>query len=419
MAVAFDAKGTASKYTASPAGANINFTNLTIGSISNGVILASLSYFATSSQAGSISVTWDQGGTNLALTLIGEFQTSAQTIRWVSLWGAVAPVSGNKTLQFTTTASMQEVTVDAISLSGASQAGGTSTFAHFNSARSTSSTASVTITSASSNMVVAAMVCASAADSTWSSVNNTQFYIDNTSGTTPAAGNYAIGAASVSMQGTLSLSTREWAIVGVDVVAVAGPIPFLQMDWPNPRGAIPEYPVSLRTWADRRVHMMGLDRLPFRQMDWPLQRPVWDNFPIAFRTWAWRQLHMQGQDKLPFNQDDWPLPNPGKEYGVLLRTWTDCRIHMLGKDRLPFRQMDWPIPEFYRNEFPRYLRSWTDRRVHMMGQDKLPFRQMDWPNPRGAIPEYPVQLRTWTSFTGQWLPPTPPGGILVYGFVII
>ena len=267
MTVAFDAKGTADLYTAAPGGANIDFTNLTIGSIQNGVVVALVTYVATTSQT--FTVTWDQGGTNLALTKIGEKEVGADT-RWATLWGAVGPVSGNKTLRVTTTAGMSQVTVDAISFSGASQVGGTTTFANLNSATATGATASVTITSNSNDMVVANMVAA-VGTATWSSVNNNQIYIENTSVNAPAAGNYASGAASVTMQGTLSNASWAWAILGVDIAATSPPPPLASAELP-PRAA--QRSVDLLAWLQRSSALSPLPKTLSAQLtDLPPRGP--------------------------------------------------------------------------------------------------------------------------------------------------
>ncbi len=213
MTVVFDAQGTTDAL--ANAATSVDFTNLTVGTGANRALVVTLAF---SNQAiTGLTVTWDNGGTNQACTLIGAINSGGINGRAV-LYGLVAPTSGAKTLHVAWTGSTS-VTVSAVAYTGVDQTGGTTSFAHFNSASASSgSSVSVTITSAVGNAVVASQAIG---NTTFTSVNNTQVYIDNSPAVGSAAANRAVGAATVTMTGALPTSD-DWAIVGVDIVAAAG-----------------------------------------------------------------------------------------------------------------------------------------------------------------------------------------------------
>ena len=76
-----------------------NFTNLTVGSGANRVLVAFLS-FGSPSIAASITYNRDTAGANQPMTLIGAAQDITARTRAELLFGLVNPVSGNKTLNF-------------------------------------------------------------------------------------------------------------------------------------------------------------------------------------------------------------------------------------------------------------------------------------------------------------------------------
>jgi hypothetical protein len=215
MAVTFDAKGTTDA-TANGATA-LNFTNLTItGGLSNSALVAQLAFSLKT--ISNLTVTWDNGGSNQAMTQIIAANGTGSVCR-AELWGLVNPISGNKTLRSAWTGS-SDVCVQAVSWSNVDQTGGTTTFANATSATGSSSGTgthnTITITSAVGN----ATMDSATGTPTYNSVNQTSTYIDNTPATISAAGSRAAGAATVTHAwNATSTPSEAWVSVGVDIVA--------------------------------------------------------------------------------------------------------------------------------------------------------------------------------------------------------
>lgn len=207
MAVAIDAVAADATTNATT---SQSISTFTVGAGANRALVVALTWQqAATAQA----VHWDTAGTNQALTLIGTAVIST-TLR-VSLYGLIAPTSGNKILTATWTGS-SDVAMAPISFTGVNQTGGTTSFANFNSVSSTTGVPSLTVTSAVGNWVVGATVNSTGS---YNAVGNTQWYLDNTPNNFSAAGNYATGAATVTLTATPSLT---YAYVGVNVVAATG-----------------------------------------------------------------------------------------------------------------------------------------------------------------------------------------------------
>ena len=94
MAIAFDAAAGGNN---GGAGGNYDFTGLTVGSGSDRWLLVGVTH--TSVVNNVTAVTWDQGGTNQAMTKIGSDQLGVS--RYHQMWSLKAPTSGNKTLRVT------------------------------------------------------------------------------------------------------------------------------------------------------------------------------------------------------------------------------------------------------------------------------------------------------------------------------
>jgi len=244
VAVAFDAKGTAD-VTADNA-TSINFSNITVGTGSNRALVVLLSLGLTT--ASNISVVWDSGGTNQVMTLIGSNADSGGDAISL-LYGLIAPTSGQKTLHVSWTGSCT-VYVDAVSFTGVNQAGGTSSFAHYNFATGSGTTASVTITSSSGNMVVA--TGSGTMGGTSVTFNGTEIFFDQVGAQQNAWGNYAAGASSVNMTASGN-GSGDWVQIGVDVVA-AGATPVHATGLGNTIGDL-----TLRGTATNGDHATGLN----------------------------------------------------------------------------------------------------------------------------------------------------------------
>jgi hypothetical protein len=208
--VIFDAKATSEVYAANAT--TVSNTNLTIGVNSNKALVASLVVSLKTISAE--SCTWDVGGSNQAMSLIG-VQNSTGANGRVELWGLVNPVSGNKTLTCSWTTLSPDAFLDAVSWFGVDQTGGVTTFPHSAGNTGTSTAISLTITSAPGNAAMDAL----ASLTSISAPTKTQVYLNNASGSiVGAASSRAPGAASV-VFGWTNTIIASWADVGTDIKA--------------------------------------------------------------------------------------------------------------------------------------------------------------------------------------------------------
>jgi hypothetical protein len=223
MAVSFDAHMAAPSFTSygntaycyelSTQGTLASTTNMTVGSGSNRALVVLL-LFNNSSVTG-VSVTWDYGGTNQAMSLISSSLTDTSLEPLTQLWGLVNPASGNLTLQMAWTTGCN-VAVGAVSFTGVDQTGGTTTFKAATPTLGTSASQSITISSTTGNYTVANMGCD---DGSVTNVSQSEAYEDD--GILSSAGSYATGAATVTHNFTTS-GIATWCVLGVDIVAASG-----------------------------------------------------------------------------------------------------------------------------------------------------------------------------------------------------
>lgn len=207
MAVTFDAN--ASSDATQNGVTSITTSNLTIGSGSNRALVVQVVW---SGSVTSAALNWDQLGTPQALTAIAG--TLATNTAVVQLWGLVAPTSGAKQLKASWTTA-QDVIVNGVSWTGVDQTGGSTSFPHGTNGTTSGNPATVTVTSATNNAVMAVHATAT---SSFTSVNNTQTFLDNTPATVSGAGNRAAGAATVTLTGTMG-AVNEYASAGCDILA--------------------------------------------------------------------------------------------------------------------------------------------------------------------------------------------------------
>lgn len=211
--VTFDAKGTAVATGNGVTSADL--TTLTIsGALTNPGLTAQVAWSGTVT---SPSLTWDNGGSNQAMAAVpgaGATNTTRSEI-----WGLVNPISGNKTLHAAWTTA-RDISLQGISWSNVNQTGGATSFPNGTSATAASgtNTGPVVVTSAVGNAVVGVF---STNDAGMASVDNTQSFIDNAPATMSTAGNYAAGAATVTLTATRD-ATSHVASAGCDIAAAAG-----------------------------------------------------------------------------------------------------------------------------------------------------------------------------------------------------
>lgn len=198
-----------------------NYTGLTVPtSVSNGALIVLVSAGPTSGGTAPTAITATWNGTAIP-SVTG---ANDENVTAISVWigGLINPASGNNTLAINWTTSGQ-VAVIAIALSGVNQTGGTTSFANGVNA-STSPTGATTVsnvvTSAVNNMVFGTW--AQSGSGSFSSLNQTQLYVDNGGALMDDGANSAAGASSVTLTGTFSVSGISVLFAGVNVVAAAG-----------------------------------------------------------------------------------------------------------------------------------------------------------------------------------------------------
>lgn len=210
MALAVDATGT--KLIGGSSVTTINYTGITVGSGSQRALLVTL-VLGASATTSAWSATWDNGGTNQAMTVIKSLVTSTSGIATAVIFGLLNPTAGNKTLALSWTGSQFPV-VCAQSYTGADQTSVTTTFKNANS----SATSSLTITSATGDIAVAVI----AAAGSLTSLNQTSIYLDTTSSGADSAASRAVGAASVTF--TATGASGSIAFVGCDIAAASAAV---------------------------------------------------------------------------------------------------------------------------------------------------------------------------------------------------
>jgi hypothetical protein len=138
-------------------GTSQNYTGLTIASGSNTVLVVSVGWDIGSSGGTTptgLSMVWDSGGTNQALTQIITSDPGTHTGWHSELWGLVGPVVGNKTLALSWTTAAHPFIVG-MAYDGVNQTGGATSFP---GAVSALSGATVTVSSAASDIVMCSAV---------------------------------------------------------------------------------------------------------------------------------------------------------------------------------------------------------------------------------------------------------------------
>jgi hypothetical protein len=213
MAVAHDASG--SGYLPSLSGTN-DFANIaTVGGTATALVVG----LAFSDQASVVSaVTWDQGGTNQACTVIGTANAAAGGIGRCAFYGLVSPTTGLKSLRVAISSGfLGEVFVFAESFTGSTTTSVATAFTNFTSATGNSTTSSIVITSASGNLTVDL----SSGPQVMSAPTKTQIFVDNGGSVTSAGASRAAGAGTNTHQWTLA-GTVQWVALGVNVAAPGG-----------------------------------------------------------------------------------------------------------------------------------------------------------------------------------------------------
>lgn len=185
--------------------------SFTVGSGSNRAMVAGLMVF-WSSTVGVLTVKWDAAGTNQTLTAItGATATSSDGAISI-LYGLVAPTSGAKTLTVSATQPFF-INVSILTVTGANQTGGTTTFTHGAGAINSDNPARLTVTSATTNLVYALGSCFG---QTFTGTVSPGTSIGVTNGDVASESQYATGAATVATTETMG-SNCNWSSAGVSI----------------------------------------------------------------------------------------------------------------------------------------------------------------------------------------------------------
>lgn len=188
----------------SPSGTSYNFTGQTITA---GLINPALVVFVcqcTGIAVTGLTLTWDSGGTNQALTQLGTLGFGGNQ---GYIFGLLNPVAGNKTLALSWAGTSQLI-VGSFSVSHAAA------FRNANTASGTSTTAAVTVVSQANDLVSSVFATSQFFTGVFS---GTQIYVQSGGATWNASASYDPGSASVTATSGINVS-GSWLAVGVDIV---------------------------------------------------------------------------------------------------------------------------------------------------------------------------------------------------------
>lgn len=211
MAVAVVDTGTATYNSANVATQNYTFT------VSAGATLA-VFFIAQDNTQSVTSVTWDQGGTNQACTLVGSKSCPTASNGNILIYAVVNPTVGtSKTLsvvQGTSTACAAELQSYSGTVTSSVAAACTNVLTA--NGTTTGNIGTAAQSGASGDMYISGYVCPNSI----SSVNDTQIFLLAPTGDDSAANRLASTGASASL--TASVGTGGWAAISVDIKASGG-----------------------------------------------------------------------------------------------------------------------------------------------------------------------------------------------------
>lgn len=195
-----------------------NYTGITVTSAANALVAT----LVTASTVTSATATWDSGGTNQAMDLVGSNGSK------VFIFALMNPTAGNKTLAMTWSGSSGGsggvgCAIEATSWIGARNDGGSATFAHFNAASIGSGGTTVLGIAGETNSVSLGVVISG---QNVSDINYTQIYLVN-----HTASSYLLGDANANNTNfAWSLASAASSVAAGLVIAGAGPNPGA---WPD------------------------------------------------------------------------------------------------------------------------------------------------------------------------------------------
>jgi hypothetical protein len=185
-------------------------SNLTISSTGSNYAL--VAWVCSTKVLTGAALTWN----GVSMTLIGSQSDAAGF--YLYLFGLVNPASGAQTLSLSwTSGGSPQIYLAAASFTGVNQTGGTASFANFASASGTNNAPTLTVTSATGNMVVASFT-----DSNGTITGGTLLWNDQAN-YPDWSGAYASGAASVTVSSGNEGDT-DWCAIGASLVAATAAV---------------------------------------------------------------------------------------------------------------------------------------------------------------------------------------------------
>jgi hypothetical protein len=213
-AVTFDAVGpSANGATVNGTNPTLTFTQVTSGS--NTAMVVSCSLSASSDTGYSLAATYN----SVAMTARSAVHSGAGTAGFVQQFTLLSPASGSHSVQVVASggAGAADLTCGSITLNGVDQAVG---FRNFNSATGSGTGPSVTITSATGDMVVDAIANGTAIPV---STQTARWSWHQTNSTRAGNGGESTAAGSASVVMGYTTSSDSWAMTGIDVIALGNP----------------------------------------------------------------------------------------------------------------------------------------------------------------------------------------------------
>ena len=219
MAVGFDAQ----IYYPAPSGTSFTTNLLTVGSGSNRALVVMTS--TGDPTVTGLTITWN----GVPLTLVSSTTVvDATNSAYMNIFALVNPAAGNFALAGSWTVATTPFVIGAVSYTGVDQTSVAAAFPHGNTASGSSATATIPITSAVGNAVVASF--ASGGAGPFLSTSGTNIYIDSVTISPWVTASRDVGSATVNMTAPLT-GSGAWVANGCDILAASGSTNLMAQIW--------------------------------------------------------------------------------------------------------------------------------------------------------------------------------------------
>lgn len=407
MAITVDARNTGAQSLAASVNSTTMSWNHTLGAGSNALLIAIV---AQDAAAATTSVVWDDGGTNVAMTKIGSVVTGSTR---AEIWYLKNPATtGTKAIKATWSGT-HHGNGGSISLFGVDQSTTFNAASPQTATGATGTDPSLTVTSASGQLVIDSWVQDnSAPEITEPVVGAGQNYIIAHSNTV-AAGSISSGGSDEASTGATVAMTWDiggaggngaWAQVGISLIpdAGGGTIPPGQSTLDTrlnlkalvapDRGMDYGYIDGTEIWLLKGQDVQFGARGQWKTYDWP--NPTVKKPNLELRWWFERyKLMLIGRDVLPAVMDDQPNPTLKRD-DINRRTFTDSyKLMLIGRDTQfggagQFKTYDWPNPVLKRDDINRRWHWWNPLQTLLTLIIQNPFALLNWPNPLTYRPKH-------------------------------